>query len=176
MCHDVKLRNTAATTHAILHTSHLTPHTSHLTPHTLQLTLYISRLVHCNSHFTPHIYVPGGTFGAVRCTQAERKTRNILLAFDYNFAYCGSRTALLEGMRIQDGPDSAMLSVEFPDDKKKQFASRRDQMRQEKTKYSSPDSASSTCKKHNWVPHIAPNVVRVYLLIELNCISVTKSI
>jgi hypothetical protein len=124
--------------------------------------------------------VSGGIFGALNCTQVERNPRNTMLPFKYNISYCNFRNAMFEGMRLQDGPDDTKLLVEFPYDKKKQFASKRDQKRAEKAekaeKFGSPESASENCKKHNWVPHLTPNVVRLYLFVELNYTSVTKSI
>lgn len=67
-------------------------------------------------------------------------------------------------MRLQDGPESNdVQNPTFPDsEKKKRFASLRDQKEMEKKERqlnTSKDAASSTCKKHNWVPHFQRDVV-----------------
>jgi len=112
--------------------------------------------------------IVGGIFGALRCIQVERTPRKTVLVVICVLAdpQRVSRYHVFANMRLQDGPESNDVDngvPTFPDSaKKKQFASARDQKeleKKERQSNTSKDAASSTCKKHNWVPHFEKDVV-----------------
>ncbi len=112
--------------------------------------------------------IVGGIFGALKCIQVERNPRNTVIVVICVLAdpQRVSRYRVFANMRLQDGPEANDLSSgppKFPDsEKKKQFASVRDQKEMEKKERqssTSKDAASSTCKRHIWVPHFQNNIV-----------------
>jgi hypothetical protein len=75
------------------------------------------------------------------------------------------RYATFANIKYQEGPDEAnqVNPPSFPDDKKKQYASRKDIKEKAKKESQGVDSCDSC--KHNWMPQFTPNMVRAYYIL-----------
>ena len=72
-----------------------------------------------------------------------------------------SALATFKNFQISDGPADSSDNPMFPEDKKKEFASRRDTKLMEKDARTSTSKSNKDCCKngHNFVPHFANKMV-----------------